>query len=440
MELDRLIHERKHFAELEDRDVEVFLHERKFGSEHLNVEFKTGFPEKTNNKYEIRKTCKYVVGFSNEEGGFVIYGVADDIKDATKSFPDYITGMTKHPSLEDLSLWVKDRIHPLIASPAIRFFNVASKRVAVLKIPPGVNKPYCYFEPDTGSVTYFKKTAGGIAELTPQEIGEFHRTQIIAQSQLILQATETQGAAPTVSASLKPDRIASHASNILAKLEDPKDFGLVRIYCCPVEKVEIPVSQVTKFLEEHRFHFSEAMRYFPRIEVFQNFVSVGYFPSAVRQDVKSTMRISLYSDGLAAFDSLADQFLDGDRQLHSGWLCYELQRQLQLSKAVLSGSPATRLRIDLDLLHIAAFQMVLIASRVWAEHASYRGTHQPITRVVPLNEIYDYDDNAKRNIAMPVVRSIMEEVGRIFGVSQVPPNLWDSNGYLTYVKGLESQR
>jgi len=112
MELDRLIHERKHFAELEDRDVEVFLHERKFGSEHLNVEFKTGFPEKTNNKYEIRKTCKYVVGFSNEEGGFVIYGVADDIKDATKSFPDYITGMTKHPSLEDLSLWVKDRIHP----------------------------------------------------------------------------------------------------------------------------------------------------------------------------------------------------------------------------------------------------------------------------------------------------------------------------------------
>jgi hypothetical protein len=346
MDLDRFIHERKHFAELEDSDVEVFLRERKFGSEHLNIEFKTGFPEK-HNKYEIGKICKYVVGFSNEEGGFVLYGVADDIKKPIVPFPDYISGLKKHPSLEDLSLWVKDRIHPLIASPAIRFFNVANRKVAVLKIPPGVNKPYCYCEPDTGSVTYFKKTAGGIVLLTPQEIGEFHRTQIIAQSQLILQATESQGSAPTARARPKPDSAARHASYVLTKLEDPKDFGLVRIYCYPMETVEVPVAQLTRFLEEHRFHFSEAMRDSRGIEVIQNGVSVGYFPNSVRQDVKSTMRISLYSDGFAAFDSLADTFLDGDRELHSGWLCYELQRQLQLSKAVLNGSRATCITLTL---------------------------------------------------------------------------------------------
>jgi hypothetical protein len=276
--------------------------------------------------------------------------------------------------------------------------------------------------------------------LTPQEISEFHRTQIIAQSQLILQATETQFSAPTANPSPKPDSVASHASNILAKLEDPKDFGLVRIYCRPVEKIEIPVAQLTRFLNEHRSHFSETMRYFPKVEVFQNGVSVGYFPSAVRQDVKSTMRISLFNDGFTALDSLADTFLDGDRELHSGWLCYELQRQLQLSKAVLSGSRATRIRVDLDLEHMEAFRLALIVNRVWAQHASYTGAHQPITREVPLDEIHDYDDTGKRNLAMPVVRNIMEELGRIFGLSQVPPNLWDADGYLTYVKGLENQR
>lgn len=438
MDLDRLIHERRHFAELDDDDVAVFLRERKFGSEHLNVEFKNGFPEKPNNKYEIKKICKYIVGFSNEEGGFVIYGVSDEIKKPAAAFPDYVSGLKKHPSLEDLSPWVKDRIHPLIASPAIRFFRVANRQVAVLKVPSGVNKPYCYYDPEARSVTYFKKTAGGISELTPEEIGEFHRTQIIAQSQLILQAAGNPS--PVQQAMPKPDSLARHRATILTKLEDPKDFGLVQIYCIPVEEVEIPVAQLQKFLEEHRFHFSEAMRYFPRIEVFQDGVSVGYFPSAVRQDVKSTMRISLYSDGLSAFDSLADTFLDGDRELHSGWLSYELQRHLQLTKAVLDGSSASRIRIVLNLANISPFRLVLIANRVWAQHASYTGGHKPIDRGVSLSEVYDYNDNERRNVAMPVVRDIMEEVGRIFGLSQVPPNLWDANGRLTYVQGLEGQR
>ncbi|MGA8271027.1 MAG: ATP-binding protein [Candidatus Sulfotelmatobacter sp.] len=465
MDLDRLIHEKKHFAELEDSDVETFLRERKFGSEHLNIEFKTCFPEKANNKYEIRKICKYVVGFSNEEGGFVIYGVADDIKKPTTPFPDYIAGLKKHPSLEDLSLWVKDRIHPLVASPAIRFFNVTNGKVAVLKIPSGVNKPYFYHESGAGSIAYFKKTAGGVVELTPEEIGQFYRTQIIAQSQLILQASGSQKAVPAGSRPAEPDgvtgdvnkilvaqetvqatsrvstpgSITRHRNNILAKLEDPKDFGLVQIYCHPLEVIELPVARLTKFLEDHRFHFSEAMRYFRQIETFQNGVSVGYFPNSVRQDVKSTMRISLYSDGFTAFDSLADTFLDGDKELHSGWLCYELQRQLQISKAVLAGSIASRIHVELNLEYIAAFHLVVIANRFWGEQASYTGAHQPIERDVDLVAVHDYDGE-KRNIVMPVVRDIMEEVGRIFGLSQVPPNLWDDNGVLTYVEGLESHR
>ena len=81
----------------------------------------------------------------------------------------------------------------------------------------------------------------------------------------------------------------------------------------------------------------------------------------------------------------------------------------------------------------------MIENRLWGRHASYTGSHEPIERDVDLAAVHDYNGN-QRNVVMAVVRDMMGEVGRIFGLSQVPPNLWDENGILTYVKGLENQR
>lgn len=118
MNLDRLIHEAKNFAELTNSDVEDFLRKRPFGSENLNIEFKQEFPQKQQaGRYEIREICKYIVGLSNEEGGLVIYGVSDNIKDPALAYPAYVKGLPHYPTLEDLSSWVNDRIHPLVASP-----------------------------------------------------------------------------------------------------------------------------------------------------------------------------------------------------------------------------------------------------------------------------------------------------------------------------------
>ena len=59
MTLDAIIHATKHFAELDDGDIEAFLRERKFKSEHLNLEFKRTFPLKGQGpKYDIREVCK----------------------------------------------------------------------------------------------------------------------------------------------------------------------------------------------------------------------------------------------------------------------------------------------------------------------------------------------------------------------------------------------
>lgn len=414
----------------------MFLRERKFRSEHLNVEFKAVFPQKRDGKYDTKKICKYIVGFSNEEGGLVIYGVADAIRDAGIPYPDYVAGLTKFPSREDLSLWLRDRVHPLTSSPAIRFFTVAGKEIAVFKVPPGVNKPYCYHEPDTRSLTFFKKTAGGVTEISPDEVREVYRTQIIEQAQSIARAESATFGSKKPSIS---EDLAKHSAAVRKKLEDPKDYGLVQIISCPVESVALSVSVLKQFLEAHRWHFSESMRYSSGVDVTQRGVSVGYSPTAIRQDVKNTARVSLYDSGCAAFDSLADMFLRGDHELHAGWLSYELQRHLQLSKAVLVNSGARRVNVRVQFEYLAGFHIAFALERYWPQRADYSGAHDPIEKQVGLDTIYDYD-GPQRNVVIPVVKEIMEEVSRIFGLSGVAPNLWDQSGVLTYVKGLENQR
>ena len=329
-------HEKKNFAELDDTDVETFLRGRAFRSEHLNLEFKSQFPQKSNSKYNIRDICSYVVGLANEEGGLVIYGVSDNIKDSAAVYPAYVLGLTTHPSLEDLSQWVKDRIHPVVASPAIRFFQVGGKTIAIFKIPPGVNKPYCYYEPPSNAIVCLKKTPGGIAELSPGEVREFHRTHIIDQSRRILRSAESQELIPPLGISaVQPDRLKKHQEFIQPKLESVTDFGVVRFYTWTVGPVSIPVGRLREFIEQHRFQFSETLRHSTNIETFQNGASVGYFPRGIRQDIKSTIRTTLYSEGLVAFDAQADTFMEGNHSLHTGWLSYELQRHLQLAKALL---------------------------------------------------------------------------------------------------------
>jgi hypothetical protein len=439
MNLDRLIHESKNFAELADADIEVFLRNRLFRSENLNIEFKQGFPQKQGGRYDIKEICKYIVGLSNEEGGLVIYGVSDNIKDASVAYPAYVSGLQNYPSLEDLGQWAKDRIHPLIVSPSIRFFSVAGQTVAILKIPAGVNKPYCYHDPGANTVTYFKRTSGGIAQLTPDEIREFHRTQMLDQAIQLLRGADSVASYPS-SATLGRvgNRIEQHKQAVSPKIENLTDFGLVGIYCFPLAFIQIPVDHLIKFLEAHRFHFSELMRHFPAVEVFQNGASVGFFPRAVRQDIKSTARFTLYSDGFVAFDALADTFMDGDKDLNPFWLAYETQRQLQLAKALLTEFGVERIRVIVDLENVQGFSMT-VAEPFGRASSKYVGPHGPVIREVSLSEVHDFGE-ASRNIAMPVVKDIMNEVSRIFGFSAAWPGLWDAAGNLAYVKGIEHQR
>jgi len=434
MDLDRILHPKKNFAELTDADIEAFLRERTFRSEHLNLEFKRLFVLKGNHKYDILEICKYIVAFSNEEGGLVIYGVADNIKDSAVPFPTYIIGLAQYPSAEDLTQWVTQRIHPLVQSPAIRLFKATGKDVFILKIPAGVNRPYCYHDPGTKAITLFKKTAAGIHELAPDEVRELYRTAILEQSAQILRA-----ASQSEEARQETDpKLEKHRKWVLSKLENVQDFGYVSIYCFPYMQVNITTAQLTDFLHRHRLEFSEAIRFFQNVEVFQDGVSVGYFPTAIRSDIKSTERVTLYQDGLVAFDSQADTTMDRNKNLHPFWLAYEIQRHLQLAKALLEERGVEVIHIVLDLGYVENF--VMRREGPGEPSSAYAGSHRPIEHDVRLSEIHAYNDREKRNIVSPIVKEIMDEVSRIFGLSETLRGVWDDKGYLYYVRGLENHR
>ncbi|HMD99830.1 MAG TPA: ATP-binding protein [Terriglobia bacterium] len=445
MNIDRIIHPLKSFAELDDSDVAVFLGDRAHKSERRNLEFKSAFPER-NGEYDIREICKYIVGFSNEEGGLLVCGVSESIRDREAAFPDYVVGLTQWPSTEDLNHWAEDRIYPLITSLSVRSFVLEGRNVAIVRVPAQVSKPYCYYESGLGAVWYFKRTATGVAELAPNQIREFYLTCLIEQ--VVLQAKELRAdVGPNSAGAAIQSKLQAHQKLIKPRLDNIKDFGFLGVYSMPMQRVEIPYGSLEESLLKYRFVFPtvfpEEIRYSPEPERFQDCLSFGYFPRAVREDIKSTFRVTVYTDGLVALDSEANPLRDGGKTLHPYWLSYELQRHLQLSRAVLEAWDVETIRLVLEMDNIEDF--TLGVSRAEANSFSglrlwrYTGAHHPVEKDVSLPDVFRWDGN-DRNTVMPVVKDIMGEVYRIFGSPRIAHRLWDEKGHLEYVKGSEASR
>ena len=443
MSLDSIIHPAKGFADVSDDDVAAFLRDREFESQGLKLEFKTAFPGR-DKQYDVGEICKDIVAFLNAEGGLIVYGVSDDVNDPEVPFPDYLPGLAHPPTAEDVSRWAKERIYPPVELPPMRVFNVAARKVAVLKVPSGIDKPYCRYDPASHGVWYFKREGDRLFALTPAEIREAYIGALVEQASSLLRSGELIRRVTETQAASRRQRLEAHRSWVKTKLEDPQEFGFVGVYTLPARPVDIPWSTLSEFLARNRTDFSSELRRSGEPEVLQNGVSVGYFPTAIRQDIKSTYRTTLYVDGLVALDSQADHIMDrghrmgGGKVLHPYWLSYELQRHLQLSRAVLEPSDIDRAEVIVEFENIEDFSLAFQGSSSYVVKSPYSGSHGPIEREIRLSDIYP-DDGEKRNIAIPVVKDIMGEVCRIFSEAQ-PPALWDEKGYLTYVKGSESSR
>jgi hypothetical protein len=120
--------------------------------------------------------------------------------------------------------------------------------------------------------------------------------------------------------------------------------------------------------------------------------------------------------------------------VHPYWLAYELQRHLQLAKAILKDQGTKRIGVVIDFQNVDGFSMGFMEGV-----GAYQGHHDPVVRDVSLTEIHDHD-GPSRNIASPAVKDILDEISRIFGFPSTQPDVWDANDYLKYVKGLENTR
>jgi len=96
--------------------------------------------------------------------------------------------------------------------------------------------------------------------------------------------------------------------------------------------------------------------------------------------------------------------------------------------------------VVVDFDEIEDFAMKIAGAYGFGNTSSkYVGPHEPVTREANFSEIHDFDGE-KRNVVIPVVQDIMDEVSRIFGFSMAWAGLWDQTGKLAYVRGLENQR
>ena len=394
MNVDSIIHPVKNFPELDDSDVATFLRTRAFKSENIALEFKTAFPA-NGDKYDIQEVCRHIVGFANEQGGLLVYGVSDSIMNPEVLFPDFVVGLKQIPSVEDLSLGIRDRIRPVISQLSIRVFVVEGRTVAIIKIPDGANKPYCYYDPVTGGVWYFTRTANGTTELAPDQIRSFYATSLIEQVTRALRAGELPGSDRDDKAKSRRRRIEAHQKLVKPRLDNIKDFGFLGVYSIPERPVEIPYDSLLETLQKYRLAFPspfpEEITYAPDPDYFQDCVSFGYFPRSVSLDIKSTFRITLYTDGLVALDSEANAIREGGKALHPFWLSYELQRQLQLTRALLESRGTERIRFILEMENIEEFSLGV--SRGAARSLSdltlwpYSGAHRPVEKDVNLADI-----------------------------------------------------
>jgi hypothetical protein len=440
MNIETIIHPVKTLAEFDNDDVAAFLRTRDSRSEGPNLEFKSSFP-RSDGEYNVGEVCRDIVAFLNSGGGFVIYGVSDGVNDPDVPFPNYISGLDEFPSPQEVNRWIIGRIRPPVDLPLMRMFDVEGRKVAVLEVPPHSSKPYCYQDPISGALWYFKRSGVNVSTLTPDEVREFYATAIVEQAARLLRSGELVTRSADAKAAARRKRVRAHQKLIKPQLENILDFGFVGIYALLTEPIELPWNSLQEFFDKHRFHFSEEMRLCRDFERFQDGISMGYIPGAISPEVKSTWRATLYQDGMVAVDSQADEFMGKyeKKSLNPYWLSYQLQRHLQMTRALLDEMiEAVHLIVDLE--HIEDFRM-RFHNLAFGQIAGspYAGRHKPVEREVVLRGVYPYDSD-RRNIAMPDVKSVMEEVCRIFGYSPLPGTLWTTNGYLEYVRGTEGSR
>lgn len=223
--------------------------------------------------------------------------------------------------------------------------------------------------------------------------------------------------------------LLDHKNWVDELIENTTSYGSLSIYAFPSELSEpLHIPDVRNVFRGGQ-RFSEVFFHADQDILLQNAITRAYYPRGIDENIKSSTRWTVYTDGFCALDSQLDHLFSENQNLNPVWLSYEIQRTLQLFYFILNGH-STHISLLLNLGNLSGWKI---------EEYDYRHTKHPFTgRSLPIEKIIEldtiYHDNENWSNVMPVVEEIIDEVATMFGLENMTIPYRDGNNVFEYYK------
>jgi len=138
-----------------------------------------------------------------------------------------------------------------------------------------------------------------------------------------------------------------------------------------------------------------------------------------------------YPQGHIVTEGYIDDQLTQTVELELHWFAFMVVRHLQLAREVFEPTEQPLLWLLIGFAELDEAKMVVSRQPLSPFVGAYQGYHEDIALSVRLSEITDRD---RWDFVFPSVEKIVDEVGRIFGLSDVPQYCWVRSGELRWGK------
>lgn len=279
-----------------------------------------------------------------------------------------------------------------------------------------------------GYLTADGRTVSEIADIIVRKIGASADPEMSSPPVEQLSRIHSRAVEPQVV--LDDDRLHRHSSQSAALFPSKGDMAFFALSSLAPATTAISREHLDQTFLQRDKTYSESLLYSAPPETHPLGFTRAYRPHA---DFGTTAEqaTTCYFDGLIVSEGdLAEGEKEGN--LNPLWLTYEHQRHLQLSKEVLEGA-ATGFDLILHMENLSKIRWETYRGNQIDRLAPYVGYHQDIIHPVTLTEINGRD---RWNVTNEVVKVLVSEVARCFGLDELTNRYWDKDGYLEYSKGV----
>jgi hypothetical protein len=412
--------------------------------EKSSVEYKQEFDREPNGKVKLLDFCKVVIGFMNSEstGSVVIYGIDNAIDSSTnEDVSTYIVGhIISGTRKEDLIGYIRGRVWPAdVWMIHIKQLPIsADKAVTTIYIGKMKSKPYLYYHPNNREegIRSFQRSSGVTYELEAPQLHQFIKQTSESQTNE-LKENEDLG---KLNLTRRDKILKENYDDIIKSFKDPQQFGFYTICVMPAKSLVVTDDEIVNLLnptERRKVKVMEELWYTRGLTLSQKWYRRILVPDVLAEENKCVWAITCYrKTGILIVNSLIDDYLKGKVHLHPFHFSYEIQRTLQMAKALYqTKTNSLMLTIDFKYIETSGYTSYIYGS-IEKIHP-YVGFYEPIEKEIKSDNIYS---DSKSDVLIPDVNDCMKEVAKIFGLLELPDSLTDPNGDMFFVQRFKGIR